>query len=597
MATAPLVRTPRMGYRDMAAAGARILGLLEDRSALYVVAVACGVVGGALSWLVPLLVRDVFVSLEGGPARLTVETALWALVVLQVVRGALRHANVYLTSLIGYDIARAARVKLYAKVSELSLGFLSRSRTGALMARAVGDCDTFEMFLYRVIPVAAIAMTVPIGMLVILLALDWRLGLLAAVFAPLSTFVLLRFSSEVRIRYMAHRDRHAEVTAMFHEALSALPVIKSFHREREQLAKIRAKAEQYRDSVLWVLRVGAFPMSITEGVVALAVAALAFFGAQEVVGARLGVPDYFVFLLYALYFYEPLRELNQVSGRFQNAVNGAQRVFALLDSVPDVVDAPGAAVPAAPAWDIAFERVSFAYEPGREALRDVSFRVGAGEVVALVGRSGSGKTTVSHLVARFYDPTAGRVLIGGRDLRSLPQAYLHASIAAVMQDVFLFDDTVRENVRLGKPGASDAEVVAAARAANLHDVVVALPRGYDTRVGERAVRLSGGEKQRLSVARALLKDAPVLLLDEATSSVDAESEALIQEAITRLARGRTVLVIAHRLATVRGADRILVLDHGAVVEQGRHEELLALGGRYAQTYLAQRRTREWQIAG
>lgn len=586
-----------MGYRDMFVAGRRILGLLEERRGPYVVAIAAGVLSGAFTWLVPLLVREVFVALEGGSPTVGIETALWALVAVQLVRGALRHANVYLTSVIGYDVSRRARVRLYGKLSDQSLGFLGRAQTGALMSRAVGDCDTFEMFLYRVVPVAAIAMTVPLGMGVVLLALDWRLGLLAAIFAPLSTFVLLRFSSEVRIRYMAHRNRHAEISAMFHEALSALPVIKSFNREREQLARIRAKAEQYRDSVLWVLRVGAFPISIAEGLVALAVAALAYGGALEVLGARLDLADFFVFLLYSLYFYEPLRELNQVSGRFQNAVNGAQRVFSLLDAPPDVLDAADASVPARPSWDIAFERVSFAYEPSREALRDVSFRIGEGEVVALVGQSGSGKTTVAHLVSRFYDPGAGRVLVGGRDIRSLPQAFLHESVSMVMQDVFLFDDTVRENIRLARPKASDDDVVGAARAANLHDAIVALAGGYEARVGERAARLSGGEKQRLSVARALLKDAPILLLDEATSSVDAESEALIQEALGRLTRGRTVLVIAHRLATVRGADRILVLDAGRIVEEGSHDELLAIGGRYSAAFAAQRRTREWRIAG
>lgn len=596
MATLRLGRVSSMGYRDMLAAGRRIFALLEDHRALYALAIICGVFAGALVWLVPLLVRDVFIELEGGAPLLGIEAALLALAAVQLVRAALLHLSVYLTSIIGYDVARRARVLLYEKLSTLSLGFLSRAQTGALMSRAVGDCDTFEMFLYRVVPVAATSATVPVGMAVIFIALDWRLGLIAAAAAPLSAFVLLRFMSEVRMRYATHRRRHSEISAMFHEALNALPVIKSFNREREHLAKIRGKAEQYRDSTLWLLRVGAFPMSITQGVVAMAVAALAVLGARAVLDERVGLPEFFVFLLYSVYFFEPLRDLSQVAGRFQNAVNGSQRVFALLDEAPDVIDAPDAVVPRDARWDIEFDRVSFAYEPGREAVRDVSFRLSEGEVGALMGPSGSGKTTIALLVARFYDPGAGRVLIGGHDVRSLPQAFLRESIAMVMQEVFLFDDTIRENIRLARPQASDEDVVAVARAANLHEVIVSMPGGYDARVGERGVLLSGGEKQRLSIARALLKDAPILLLDEATSSIDAESEALIQEALGRLTSGRTVLVIAHRLSTIRGADRILVLEGGGIVEEGRHEDLLALRGRYARAYLSQEATRAWQIA-
>lgn len=595
MTAAALPRARRMGYRDMFSAGRRILGLLEDRSTLFWLAVGAGVLAGLLTVAVPLLVREIFLRLEGRQALLTIEMAVAALVVIHLVRGALRQANVQLTSLIGYDVARRARVRLYEHLTRLSMGFLSRQETGTLMARAMGDCDTFDMFLYRSVPVAAVAVTVPVAMAGVLLALDAPLALVAIAFAPLSALILLGFASEIRIRVQAHRDRYAEVSAFFHEALTGLPLIKSFHREGAILARIRAKAEQYRDSVLWVLRVGGLPMSLSEGTAAVALTVIVLLGARHVLDQTITLGDYFVFVLYSLYFFEPIRELNQVSGRFQNAVQGAQRVFRLLDTRPDVVDANDAIAPADLRSDVEFRDVGFGYEPGRTVLREVSFEVRRGEVVALVGPSGSGKTTLAYLAARFYDPQQGKVLLGGIDLRRLAQPFLRRRMAMVLQDVFLFNESIRENIRLGREDASDAEVEAAARAANLHDFVATLPDGYDTLVGERAVRLSGGERQRLSIARALVKDAPILILDEATSSVDAESEHLIQQAIARLTRGRTVLVIAHRLSTIRRADRIVVLDAGRIVEQGRHEELMALGGRYASAYLAQQRAREWRL--
>ena len=314
------------------------------------------------------------------------------------------------------------------------------------------------------------------------------------------------------------------------------------------------------------------------------------------INGSLSTPDLVVFLFLSAQLYRPVTDLNRELEGLRTAEAASERVFGLLETPISVADKPGATVPKDPRYDIALDAVTFAYDPGRPVLHDVSIDLHEGSVVALVGPSGAGKTTVANLIARFWDPQKGAVRLGGIDLRDLPMDFVHESIALVLQDVFLFNDTVAANIRLGKPNATLAELEAAARAAHAHDFVVDLPEGYATIIGERGVRLSGGQKQRISIARALLKDAPVLILDEATSAVDPEAEHLIQAALARLIADRTVLVIAHRLSTIRQAREIVVLDQGRVVQRGRHDDLVDEPGLYASLYRAQQVARRWDVA-
>jgi subfamily B ATP-binding cassette protein MsbA len=456
-----------------------------------------------------------------------------------------------------------------------------------LMSRVTNDVNELERFITHGVTLIAVDALRLVGVSVILMVLDWRLALVALLPVPFIAFGLRRFNRRVRPIYRLVRDRLGNINTRLQDDLSGMRVIQAFGQEKAELERFRVVSQRYYRERVRAIRAWStfFPsiyfVSSVGGVLVLGM------GAVMVVNGQLTLGTLVAFLAYILSLYEPLRRLTDVDNIFQQADAAAERIFELLDEMPDIQDAPDAVALDRLAGQVAFDDVHFRYGDDDEVLHDIAFQIAPGQAVALVGPSGAGKTSIANLLCRFYDPTHGRVLVDGHDLRQVQLRSLRGQVATVLQDTFLFNVSVRENLLYGKPDACQEEVFAAARAAYAHEFIEQLPQGYDTQIGERGVKLSGGQRQRLALARAILADPRILILDEATSSVDAEAEYLIQQALEEVMKGRTSLVIAHRLSTIRSADKIIALHQGRIREIGDHQELLERGGLYSQLYQRQ----------
>ena len=498
----------------------------------------------------------------------------------------------YLRHVLGERFLLDLRVRIYDYLQRLSLSFFERTSTGELMSRVTNDVNELERFITHGVTLIVVDFLRLVGASVILILLDWRLALVALLPIPFIGFGLRRFNRRVRPIYRRVRDRLGDINARLQDDLSGMRVIQAFGQEEAELQRFRSVSERYfreRVQAIWAWSTF-FPtiyfISSVSGVLVLGV------GAAMIINGQLTLGTLVAFLAYIASFYEPLRRLTDVDNVFQQADAAAERIFELLDEMPEIQDAPDAIPLGRITGEVAFDDVHFRYGDDGEVLHDIEFQMAPGQVVALVGPSGAGKTSIANLLCRFYDPTHGRVLVDGHDLRQVQLGSLRQQVAVVLQDTFLFNATVRENLLYGKPDACEAEIIAAAQAAYAHEFIQGLPDGYDTLIGERGVRLSGGQRQRLALARAILTDPRVLILDEATSSVDAEAEYLIQQALDQVMKGRTSLVIAHRLSTIREADKIIALHDGRISEVGDHHELLARDGLYSQLY-----RRQLELAG
>jgi len=479
------------------------------------------------------------------------------------------------------------RTHIYAYLQRLSLSFFERTSIGELMSRVTSDVNALEQFVTHGVILTTVDLLRLLGASAVLLALDWRLASLVLVLLPIMAVSLRWFNRRVRPIYRSVRDRLGDINAKLEDNLAGIRVIQAFGQEEFELERFRDVSEHYYRQRVRAIRSWStfFPALYTlaslGGVVVLGA------GAWMVIRAQISLGTLVAFLSYIISFYDPLQRLTEVDNTLQQAIASGERIFELLDEVPQIVDVPDAIALDQIEGDVLFDDVHFRYGEGGEVLHDVQFHMAPGEVVALVGPSGAGKTSIASLLCRFYDPVHGRILVDGHDLRHVQVQSLRKHIAVVLQDTFLFNTTVRENLRYGKPDATREEMVAAAKAANAHEFIRQLDRGYETEIGERGVKLSGGQKQRLALARAILADPRILILDEATSSVDAEAEYLIQQALDEVMKGRTSLVIAHRLSTIRSADKIIALEEGRIREVGDHHELLARGGLYSQLYQRQ----------
>ncbi len=500
----------------------------------------------------------------------------------------------YLRHALGEKFIYDLRVRLYAYLQRLSLSFFEQTSTGELMSRLTNDVNSLEDFVTHGSSLTAVDLLRLVGTGVVLFALDWRLALAVLAPMPILTVSLRYFNRKVRPMYRQVRARLGDINARLQDNLAGIRVIQAFGQEEAQLERFAAESDAYYRARVRAIRTWASFFPAFRFVASWGPVLVLGVGAWLVVQDRASLGTLVAVLSYTTAFYEPLHRLTEVDNVIQQAIAAGERIFELLDREAEIRDAPDAIELKAVRGEVRFEDVHFRYEGTDEVLHDVDFTIAPGEIVALVGPSGAGKTSIANLLCRFYDPSHGRVLLDGHDLRKIRLSSLRRHVAVVLQETFLFNTTVRENIAFGKPDATEEEIVAAARAANADEFIRQLPNGYDTEIGERGVRLSGGQKQRLALARAILTNPRVLVLDEATSSVDAEAEYLIQQALQEVLKGRTALIIAHRLSTIRNADKIIALEGGRIREAGNHRELLRRGGLYSQLY---RRQVEMSIAG
>ncbi len=541
-------------------------------------------VAALLVYLSKIIMDGVFVSKDPVQAKKMLIELCIAMPLIYVVKGFADYGKTYFLNYVAQNAIKDLRQDLYTKLISLSHNFYVTHTSSKVMSRVTNDINALQSALLKVPPTIIRDGLIIIGMIGGLFYLHWKYAFFIVVVLPVLGIPLAQFARKLRKASKDSMVQISEIYTSLQEMLSGFTVIKSFCREKHEEKRFAVNNKDYYNVQQRIVRVDARTTPVMEVLSMAGVAIVLWFGGKDVINGAWTLGDFTAFILAVQQMYQPIKNFSQLNSTIQHAVSASERVFEILDEENKIFNLPDAKNIDVFSKDIVYKNVSFEYEQNKSILKNINIDIKKGQTVAFVGSSGSGKSTIANLLLRFYDVNSGEILVDGTDIKNLTLESLRDKIGVVSQDVFLFNDTVKYNIAYGKLDASDEEIENAAKAANAHKFISAMPDGYNTLIGERGMKLSGGEKQRIAIARAMLKNPPILVLDEATSALDSESEKLVQEAIETLMKNRTVILIAHRLSTVKNADQIIVIDKGTVVERGKHQELLDKNGVYAKLY-------------
>jgi len=570
----------------------RILALLRPHWLQSLGAVACLGLSTGLSLIIPWLIADVIdTGMKHGQLSNLLFVAL-AILVSSAFRGLFAYGQGYLSQSVSNLVAYDLRNQVYDHLQKLSFAFHDESETGQLMSRLTVDIEAVRNFITLGLLRSLLTLVTFAAITVILFRLDAYLALVTLISVPMLVFLSVQVARRLRPLWMNVQNENGALGTVLQESLSGVRVVKAFAREDFEIAKFGAKNQELRTLNMSAMRLSAWNQPLMVLVINIITVLIVWIGGVAVIGNHLSIGVLAAITQYILLLNTPVRAFGFMVTWFMRGLSGGERIFSVLDVQSTITDAPHARMLKNVQGHVAFEHVSFAYNKGPEVLHDITIAAKPGQIIALLGATGSGKSTILSLLPRFYDPTQGRLTVDGNDIREVTQHSLRQNIGLVLQDVFLFNATLRDNIAYGVANATDEQIFAAAKIARLHDFALTLPDGYDTWVGERGVTLSGGQKQRVAIARTLLLDPRILVLDDSTSSVDMETEYLIQQALDAVMHGRTTFVVASRLRTIKNADQILILDKGRIIERGTHKSLLALDGDYTRLYDLQLREQE-----